>query len=254
MCGRGRSSTSAERSEAREDGVPRLVTCRVASPLVMALHGRDARRNHVPWSLRVCSCASPLPPASQGGSATRNEQRRLYSIAQASLRSAFDEVIRAKASESGGRGVIHARASKLRSRLRALVLVAVAAAAAPSGVIHARASESGGRGVIHARASKLRSRLRALKPPISAPEDSLRGAPMKASESGHLKRSFSSPPVASAPQKSRRRNHHAPKVSSTTSNAKLVPTTHHTGRFDISSSIAPRSLRSVTNCDRKNPR
>ena len=226
MCGRGRSSTSAERSEAREDGVPRLVTCRVASPLVMALHGRDARRNHVPWSLRVCSCASPLPPASQGGSATRNEQRRLYSIAQASLRSAFDEVIRAKASESGGRGVIHARASKLRSRLRALVLVAVAAAAAPSGVIHARASESGGRGVIHA----------------------------KASESGHLKRSFSSPPVASAPQKSRRRNHHAPKVSSTTSNAKLVPTTHHTGRFDISSSIAARSLRSVTNCDRKNPR
>ncbi len=178
----------------------------------MALHGRDARRNHVPWSLRVCSCASPQPPSSQGGSATRNEQRRLYSIAQASLRSAFDEVIRAKASEGGGRGVIHARASKLRSRLRAL------------------------------------------KPPISAPEDSLRGAPMKASESGHLKRSFSSPPVASAPQKSRRRNHHAPKVSNTTSNAKLVPTTHQTGRFDISSSIAPRSLRSVTNCDRKNPR
>ena len=178
----------------------------------MALHGRDARRNHVPWSLRVCSCASPLPPASQGGSATRNEQRRLYSIAQASLRSAFDEAIRAKASESGGRGIIHARASKLRSRLRALVLVAVAAAAAPSGVIHAKASESGGRG---------------------------EAAP---------------PPVASAPQKSRRRNHHAPNVSSTTSNAKLVPTTHQTGRFDISSSIAPRSLRSVTNCDRKNPR
>ena len=190
----------------------RRTTSRVASPSVMATHGRDARRNHVPWSLRVCSCASPLPPASQGGSATRNEQRRLYSIAQASLRSAFDEVIRAKASESGGRGVIHARASKLRSRLRALVLVAVAAAAAPSGVIHAKASESGGRG---------------------------EAAP---------------PPVASAPQKSRRRNHHAPNVSSTTSNAKLVPTTHQTGRFDISSSIAPRSLRSVTNCDRKNPR
>ena len=228
----------------------RRTTSRVASPSVMATHGRDARRNHVPWSLRVCSCASPLPPASQGGSATRNEQRRLYSIAQASLRSAFDEAIHAKASElralqirisarrdslaarlakaseSGGRGVIRARASKLRSRLRALVLVAVAAAAAPSGVIHARASESGGRGVIHA----------------------------KASESGHLKRSFSSPPVASAPQKSRRRNHHAPNESSTTSNAKLVPTTHQTGRLDISSSIAPRSLRSVTNCDRKNPR
>ena len=33
---------------------------------------------------------------------------------------------------------------------------------------------------------------------ISAPEDSLRGRPTKASESGHLKRSFSSPQVASA--------------------------------------------------------
>jgi hypothetical protein len=39
---------------------------------------------------------------------------------------------------------------------------------------------------------------RASKPRISAPEDSLRGVPKKASESGHLKRSFSSPPVASA--------------------------------------------------------
>jgi hypothetical protein len=47
-------------------------------------------------------------------------------------------------------GVIHAKASKLRSRLRALNVVAVADAAATSGVIHARAS-------------KLRSRLRALK-------------------------------------------------------------------------------------------
>jgi hypothetical protein len=34
--------------------------------------------------------------------------------------------------------------------------------------------------------------------PISAPSDSLRGELARASESGHLKRSFSSPPVASA--------------------------------------------------------
>gem|GEM_PF-5096623 len=47
-------------------------------------------------------------------------------------------------------GVDHAKASKLRSRLRALKLVAVAAAAATFGVDHAKAS-------------KLRSRLRALK-------------------------------------------------------------------------------------------
>jgi len=38
-------------------------------------------------------------------------------------------------------GVIHARASKLRSRLRALRVVTVAAAAATFGVIHARASK-----------------------------------------------------------------------------------------------------------------
>jgi hypothetical protein len=53
--------------------------------------------------------------------------------------------------------MIHARASKLRSRLRALRILAVAAAAATFRVIHARASEG-----------------------------------------GHLKQSFSGPPVASA--------------------------------------------------------
>jgi hypothetical protein len=64
--------------------------------------------------------------------------------------------------------------------LRALVLIAVAAAAAPSGVIHAKASESGGRGVIRARASKLR----ALQIRISARRDSLAARLAKASESG----------------------------------------------------------------------
>ncbi len=75
---------------------------------------------------------------------------------------------------------------------RALMLVAVAAAAATFGVDHAKASK-----------------LRALKqrrercPDVSRPammnlEDSLRARPTKASESRHLKRSFSSPPVASA--------------------------------------------------------
>jgi hypothetical protein len=44
-----------------------------------------------------------------------------------------------------------------------------------------------------------RRKSRALKPRlISAPEDSLRGRPTRASESGYLKRSFSSPRVASA--------------------------------------------------------
>ena len=44
-----------------------------------------------------------------------------------------------------------------------------------------------------------RRQLRALKlDTISAPEDSLRGEPARASEGGHLKQSFSGPPVASA--------------------------------------------------------
>jgi hypothetical protein len=72
-------------------------------------------------------------------------------------------------------GVIYARASKLRSRLRALSVLAVAAAAATFGVIYARASKlralsvlavaaaAATFGVIYARASKLRSRLRALR-------------------------------------------------------------------------------------------
>jgi cysteine synthase len=76
----------------------------------------------------------------------------LVAVAAAAARGTF-----AVAAAAATFGAIHATASKLRSRLRALRIVAVATAAAPSGFIHA-----------------------------------------KASESGHLKRSFSSPPVASA--------------------------------------------------------
>jgi hypothetical protein len=51
----------------------------------------------------------------------------------------------------------------------------------------------------HAKASKLRSRLRALKDVAVAAAAATFGVDhAKASESGHLKRSFSSPPVASA--------------------------------------------------------
>jgi hypothetical protein len=68
-----------------------------------------------------------------------------------------------------------------RSNTRALKVVAVAAAAAPLGDIHAKAS-------------KLRSRLRALKvvavAAAAAPSGDIHA---KASESGHLKRSLSSP-------------------------------------------------------------
>jgi hypothetical protein len=104
--------------------------------------------------------------ASRRGS-RQSEQKRLISAPEDSLRGA------------------PARASEMRSRLRALKVVAVAAAAAPF-----RAAR--------ARASKLRSRLRALKHvPISAPEDSLRGEPARASESGG-RGEAAPPPVASA--------------------------------------------------------
>ncbi|MEY2794915.1 MAG: hypothetical protein RIR10_631 [Planctomycetota bacterium] len=71
--------------------------------------------------------------------------------------------------------------------MRVLTLVAVAAAAAPSGVNHAKAS-------------KLRALSRNV---ITARRDSLWARPARASKSGHLKRSFSSPPVASAQSRPR---------------------------------------------------
>ena len=73
---RERSNTSAERSEAREDDVPRLLTCRVASPLVMATLGSCAEFNRVRLTRRGHLQVKPLPLASQGGSATRNDERR----------------------------------------------------------------------------------------------------------------------------------------------------------------------------------
>jgi hypothetical protein len=68
-------NTSAERSEAREDGMGRNATFRVASPLMMATRGSEARVNNVRLARHACSRPKPLPPASQGGSATRNDRR-----------------------------------------------------------------------------------------------------------------------------------------------------------------------------------
>jgi hypothetical protein len=100
-----RSNTSAERSEAREDDVSRPVTCRVASPLVMATRGRRAKRADAPWALRVCPCLKPLPPASQGGSATRNDHRprRPTLRLRCAPPSSASRAVHARASESGGR-------------------------------------------------------------------------------------------------------------------------------------------------------
>ena len=59
-------NTSAERSEAREDGIGRNAASRVASPLVMATRGIEARFNNVRLARHACSRPKPLPPASQG--------------------------------------------------------------------------------------------------------------------------------------------------------------------------------------------
>jgi hypothetical protein len=126
-------STSAERSEARENDVGRGATSRVASPLVMATPKREARCSNHRLARRGYSHVMPLPPASQGGSATRNDRRRRHR----SLR------LRC-APPSASSSFMHATASRLRalkflavharaSRLRALKFLAV----------HARASESG---------------------------------------------------------------------------------------------------------------
>ena len=106
---RERSNASAERSEAREDDVPRLLTCRVASPLVMATPGSCAEFNRVRLTRRGYFQVKPLPLASQGGSATRNDERRPRQLLR--LRCA---------PPSATSNVIHTTASKLRSRLRAL--------------------------------------------------------------------------------------------------------------------------------------
>jgi len=109
--------TSAERSEAREVDVPRLLTCRVASPLVMATRGKGARRHDVPWvpMFHGCRCSMgascacvPLATTSccAGGSATRNDhQLRCPSLRlRCAPPSAASRAVHAKASESGGRG------------------------------------------------------------------------------------------------------------------------------------------------------
>ncbi|MFM1867587.1 MAG: hypothetical protein RL591_995 [Planctomycetota bacterium] len=124
-----RSDTSAERSEAREDDVGRRATSRVASPLVMATPRGNARRSHLRLARRVYSHVTPLPPASQRGSATRNDRRGRHRslrlrCAPPSASSSFIQHQSERERALQFRAV-HTRASKLRSRLRALKLVAL---------------------------------------------------------------------------------------------------------------------------------
>jgi hypothetical protein len=100
------SVTSAERSEAREGGVGRSATFRVASPLVMATRRSCGERIGVQCVLAGYATTSCFA----GGSATRNDLRHQHRLLR--LRSA---------PPSATSGTNHAKASKLRSRLRAFV-------------------------------------------------------------------------------------------------------------------------------------
>ena len=149
---RGEASTSAEQSEAREDDFGRSSTFRVASPLVMATRGSCVRFSPLRSASRSYLRLQPLPPASQGGSATRTNNRRPRRLLR--LRCAPPSAM-------------YAKASKLRSRLRAIWI--------------------------------WRSPLRRLPLAWITPKRaSCEAGCERPDTSGHLKRSFSSPPVASA--------------------------------------------------------
>jgi hypothetical protein len=151
---------------------------------------------------RGCPFVKPLPPASQGGSATRHDGRlrrrtlRLRcappsaSSNSSSARRAFIQTLtRGEAGQSERERAPEAKLQQPASRER------LNDAPRPPR-IHSEGSRPE-RASCEAGCERSKT-LRALKQRASAPEDSLRGEPARASESGHLKRSFSSPPVASA--------------------------------------------------------
>jgi hypothetical protein len=179
-------NTSAERSEAREDGGGRNSSSRVASPLVMATRGKEARFDDVRLAHCACSQRKPLPPASQGGSATRNDRRHRRQPLR--LRPAPPSATPLSPQVASAR---HSRGRRCGSSR----IGAVAAAAAPSGDIHATASKSGGRepkvrpAASCERASFLRSPLRRLPLAISTPQRA------KAADANQR---FAPPQVASA--------------------------------------------------------
>ena len=180
------ADTSAERSEAREDGVGPNATFRVASPLVMATRGSCVKWNDGCLALGACSRFMGARKSSHylllrrgvvphdttidadidcsGFAALRLREQPVQSTRVASAqccggrrcggslwrRSRRSERLRLTCLSPLGftpRGA--GQSERKRSESRALNVVAVAAAAAPSGVHHAKAS-------------KLRSRLRAL--------------------------------------------------------------------------------------------
>ena len=138
----------------------------------MAMRGSCVECNSVRLTRRWVIASQATTACFAGGSATRNAHRRRSRMLRLRCAppSARSNVIHARASESGHlkrsfgsapkrisapedslRGELaRARArqeprSSAQSTLRALVVFAVAAAAAPFGVAHARASKGGGR-------------------------------------------------------------------------------------------------------------
>ena len=165
----------------------------------MATRGSFAEFNNLRLTHRGYFQLMPLPLASQRGSATRNNRRRPRRMLR--LRCA---------PPSASSNAIHAKASKSGHLKRSFSSPPVASAAGR----HARQSEQKRRtrqsrpaaSCERRRTSCTPKRAKAAdaaKPPhrqFRAPQDIMH---TKASKSGHLKRSFSSPPVASAPIRER---------------------------------------------------
>jgi hypothetical protein len=212
------ADTSAERSAAREDDVGPSATFRVASPLVMATRGRKVRfsRAHsgafcvlesYTTTLLLRRTVVPHETMSDarinclGFAALRLRQRPTASPPVASAHCSCGRRCggslwrESRESEQVAKRVVHAKASESEaSRERSLFLRSPLRRLPLARITRKRASCEAG-----CERSNTRSRLRALKHDlISARGDSLAARLTKASERGHLKRSFSSPLVASA--------------------------------------------------------
>jgi hypothetical protein len=164
------------------------------------------------WVRCGCLQLKPLPLASQGGSATRNDERLGHRLLRLRCAPAFDsgqrhppESERARAREAQlHQPASRERSSFSRSPLRRLTLVWPTKK-------RASATHLGPRGFTPRCANENASESGHVKrsftsPPVASAQTihlgprgfTPRGANENASESGHVKRSFTSPPVASA--------------------------------------------------------
>jgi len=187
------ADTSAERSAAREDDVGPSATFRVASPLVMATRGRKVRFSRA-HSGAFCVLESYTTTLLLRRTVVPHE-----TMSDARINCLGFAALRLRQRPTASPLVASAHCSCGRRCGGSLWRESRESEQVAKRVVHAKASES----EASRERSNTRSRLRALKHDlISARGDSLAARLTKASERGHLKRSFSSPLVASAQNQS----------------------------------------------------